>query len=483
MSFELEHTDISPESRVDRFGVVLAREMFNRNAIEKRAQELIENSEDIKNSEIENEIYNNAATGLFEKITAAGHLSHIEFEGDQEEIHEATIKRLLNGRLENTPDWENHRNFAEICEELTVYETFKKIKTGELPADTMIVTHSNLPDENVDEEEKIHVGYRTLNAKGMLRTYSFNQNENGEWVRILEQVSRSNSDDNSTRDWFNSHASAVPITSTGALSEQVIVSSKRLPNGVVSLVEELDGPDRLYGESEAELIENNRPDYSVLREVSAERENTLGVYINEINQYDTELKQKQEIGEISYAVRLNKFDKKINEINMRILLLAPQYTKDTYGKASVQNIEAASIAFYQGDHLLAQRELEQGHRVRNKKASVGCGGSGKADSDSDFDIDSKINPFEQAVEKASEDKEDWKWSKGVCQVKSCSSRPGQTEVGPCSVCKNCQKKFDAGEDPTKEADYTPSEGREKSGGLMVFLSNVTVEGKNLKKAA
>lgn len=50
-----------------------------------------------------------------------------------------------------------------------------------------------------------------------------------------------------------------------------------------------------------------------------------------------------------------------------------------------------------------------------------------------------------------ENKSDWKWKKGICQVKSCATRPGQTEVGPCSVCRHCQAEFDAGRDPTKGA--------------------------------
>lgn len=41
----------------------------------------------------------------------------------------------------------------------------------------------------------------------------------------------------------------------------------------------------------------------------------------------------------------------------------------------------------------------------------------------------------------------WTWKQGVCRVKNCPS-PQPTEVGPCSVCRNCQRKFDRGEDPT-----------------------------------
>lgn len=43
----------------------------------------------------------------------------------------------------------------------------------------------------------------------------------------------------------------------------------------------------------------------------------------------------------------------------------------------------------------------------------------------------------------------WTWKPGVCRVEACSTRPGSTLVGPCSVCKDCQHAFDRGEDPTK----------------------------------
>lgn len=53
------------------------------------------------------------------------------------------------------------------------------------------------------------------------------------------------------------------------------------------------------------------------------------------------------------------------------------------------------------------------------------------------------------AESSSEDKSSWKWKKGVCVVKKCATRPGQTDVGPCSICRHCQAEFDAGRDPTK----------------------------------
>ncbi len=48
-----------------------------------------------------------------------------------------------------------------------------------------------------------------------------------------------------------------------------------------------------------------------------------------------------------------------------------------------------------------------------------------------------------------ENKKGWRWKRGVCRVDNCPTRPGQTEVGPCEVCRCCQRWFDKGRDPTK----------------------------------
>ena len=55
----------------------------------------------------------------------------------------------------------------------------------------------------------------------------------------------------------------------------------------------------------------------------------------------------------------------------------------------------------------------------------------------------------QSAAGSGEDRSKWKWRKGTCRVETCASRPGKTSVGPCDVCKRCQRVFDKGGDPTK----------------------------------
>ncbi len=472
MSFEIEQTLLSPEQRLTEGNVLLGRELHDREYIEQVAMQLIENRDTIIELPVENELAQNAVTGLFERLTAAGHLSHIEFTGDQEEIHLATLQRLLNAYDESSPEWELRRRFQEICEELTVYRTYTLIESGELPADTFVMTVSDIPDENISDTEKHQNGYRALNAKGMLRSYHFHREDDGMWTRILEQVSRSNSNDLSTRRWYSENAGAVPISSTGGLSEQILVTRDRMPDGIVTMTRELDeifGVDRLYGETGAEKSANNRADYNSLRQDSALREEMLTKFSSMLEVTDAELKQKQIKGEITYQQRLFYFDQEIkNHLIPRILFNAPQFAKDAYGREAGEIAERASVLFQQGQVYQARDMMMIAFVQRDERAGTGCGGLGaKQTSDNPMDI---VDAMTKAVEGAVEDRKDWKWSKGICQVESCKTRPGKTEVGPCSVCRNCQKVFDSGGDPTKYKTEASVQKNQQPATLIIKLA-------------
>lgn len=42
----------------------------------------------------------------------------------------------------------------------------------------------------------------------------------------------------------------------------------------------------------------------------------------------------------------------------------------------------------------------------------------------------------------------WIWKKGYCRTDNCPTRPKQTIVGPCDVCRDCQGIYDTGSNPT-----------------------------------
>ena len=460
MSPEFMNSIATPEQRLAAGDVVLAREFMNKDLIEQEALRLIQNHElQIVQGPIVNERQDNAITGLFERITAAGDLSEVSFEGDQQAVHLATRQRILNSLTLDMPQWDRKRCFYELCEELTVTKVFELIKTGALPADTKVMTHSDFPDDDATLEEKHGRGYRTLNNKGMLRSYHFEKDQNGEWKRVLEQLSRSDSNDGSTREWFNQNANAVPLHSTGALAEQVLVTSKRLPDGVITLAAELDGifgTQRLYGETYTNYDDTHRPAYTEIRESSRIWRSQFKQYTDELTTYEDSLYHLRVDKKITYDRHLRLFHQKIDTIIQRILLLAPQFAEDTYGAAAAPFIHSASLAFAAGHYQQAADLLGSAESRKDEKASISCGGRG-AEKDP---LSPNQSPSE-AVDTAITDKKYWKWKQGVCVVKSCPTRPGKTTVGPCSVCTSCQYKFDAGKDPTnekpKKVEKKPSE--------------------------
>ena len=81
--------------------------------------------------------------------------------------------------------------------------------------------------------------------------------------------------------------------------------------------------------------------------------------------------------------------------------------------------------------------------VQEGKVMIGCGGAIAIDSDK------PEQAFNNIFGGGEKNNEAWSWKNGVCRVEKCPSRPKTTMVGPCSVCKRCQRLFDDGVDPTK----------------------------------
>ena len=81
--------------------------------------------------------------------------------------------------------------------------------------------------------------------------------------------------------------------------------------------------------------------------------------------------------------------------------------------------------------------------AKNNRTYGGCTVSitlgKKKDDGSDFNPLDVFGGHEEG-----EEEDDWSWTTGVCRVTACPTRPNQTMIGPCSVCKKCQSKFDTG---------------------------------------
>ncbi len=460
--FDTRHLELSPEARLDQNLAVLSREFVDRDFVELQAWDLIARHEVYEWEHLPSEDYNNAVTSLFEELRAAGDLSELDFKGDQAEIHAATIARLLNGYHTPTPEWEKSRRFAEICEELTIFQIYCMIDRGEIPKDTKCVVVSDFPDDAENIEEAHSIGYRGRNRKGMVRVYLFNQDENGVWTRHIEQLSRSNADtSNSTRDWFNKNATAVPLNSTGALSEQFLMSAERLPDGVVSMMEELDSSGdetTLYGESFAEAATRGRPGYNRVRVTSLVDRQKEHKFIRELEDEEARLTSLLQSGEISYDKKLFLFHKKQNEIVERITLQAPQkYAYDARGAKTVEYYMMANQAAAVGDMYAFNMHIQFARGARDKLAGGSCGSSGADQKDSGPEIPGDIKNLYEKFESDAESRSEssWDWKDGYCRVEQCDNKGKKTEVGPCDVCKDCQKKFDRDNNWAEKISATP----------------------------
>jgi hypothetical protein len=251
------------------------------------AWQLIDQRERVSKADTpEREYRDNARTALMEALTASGHLSVVEIEGTLEEINTQILRRLLNGWDESLPHYELSRRFAEICNELFIQKTHRAIVKGSLPPDTEVLEVSDHPEPLLGAQ----LGYRDANRKGMVRSTGLRNNGNGQYTRVIEQVSRSNSHDGSTRSFFAS--CGVPLrqdipVDLAALERPTIYTRRDYVDGVVDVQRSLDwhasqraGEYVLYGDT-GERIDRH-PAYENLRYESVGREKQIEFYTGKL---------------------------------------------------------------------------------------------------------------------------------------------------------------------------------------------------------
>jgi hypothetical protein len=474
----LEHNIFSNHERLHTAGIEVVLDDFHQ-----KASELLSDFEAIGNGnlDIKKPIYNesitNARTVLFEKLTASGHLSVVEFAGDQQYIHEATMLRLLRGMDRRLPAQEYNRRFLEICEELKIENMRKRILSGELPEDTKILTFSNCI-QDTSEKMAYALGYRVLNRKGMIRTVGFSKKGKG-YTRVLEQLSVSNSDDGTVENWLtennvNTCERSFANRSELVLGQQLYINNRLFDDGVISVARSLDqyrhktsGIAHIYGAPTDHAELQGRVDYSQLREQSRAKEERASVFIDELESYGSDLELKKQIGEISqYEVQV-RYNKKLDDIIRRICMIesdsasARGYVVDAYGYAALApmtKMRTANIKKDKQDYTTFAREFDQ---VKDSRLGVACGGpKNEIEHQADF-------------EKSQTDKESWKTTMGKCVIPNCPTNPDPTEVGPCGVCMNfCQPIFDGGGSPYWKSS-SQAESNQPSGMSLLLGIEIT----------
>ena len=426
------------ESISEEFRPRLAAELFDKPALEETARRLIQGREVIEHDQWEREPEINARTAIFEELTAKGHLSKVEFDEPPELTNERALRRLVNGWSDNLPDWEMNRRFHEIVEELTIHEVWQKIQDAELPADTIVVTISDFP-EMCDDNLAPRIGYRALNKKGMVRVTDF---ENG--ARTVEQVSRSQSNDGSSERFFGNQGFVVGSGSERVLSNQLIATKRHFVDGVVDVQRALDslaGPNVIYGERDNR--DRMLPAYEELRQESADREDQARGFIKKLADYEAEINLDYKSGKISYQQKSGAINARREELINEIILVRPSYAKDARGDVAAGHFEQASLAMAAGNDEAGAAHLEKAIATSDPSAGVVCGGSGESMQTNE----SNQARAERLHKEAKNERKNWKWSRGLCVVKECPTRPARTDVGPCSVCRKCQGIFDEGKNP------------------------------------
>ncbi len=405
-------------------------------------------------SEMAPENFDNARTSLFEGLTASGHLSTIELTGDQAITNGQVLRRLLNGWSEKLPAWEKQRRFLEIREELIAQQLSWDILAGLMPEDTMIVTLSDFPEAATTAELAWRHGYRYGNKKGMVRVMHFERQPNGSMKRVIEQISRSHSNDGSSARLVGRFGAAIN-SSADALGAQMLANRQVFYDGAVTVQMTLDSFRGVhYGN---ETSNPHHPDYEHLRRVSKEREAQAEIYYPRLAQLEAHLNEKMHSSEITYNQKLAIYNQERERIIDEICLLNPDYAVDARGKLAAKYYRKASLAMAAGNHEQGKAYLQQGKHASDPYASPACGGAGEVSGTGAYS-----DEISGIYDSAKENRKDWKWKRGRCVVKTCATRPSETEVGPCNVCRHCQAKFDKGEDPTKTI-AAPSKLREDKG--------------------
>ncbi len=415
--------------------------LINRQLIEAEAWQLLEGRDTQLQPVPVQENLDNARTALMEALTASGHLSRVEISGSLEEINSQVLNRLLNGWDSNLPAHEQKRRFAELCNELFIQVVLKAVAEGHLPADTEILEISDYPEALIGTS----IGYRHANKKGMVRSTGLMFHPDGSYTRVIEQTSRSNGTWHSTFGFFDACniQTTNKATDLAALEKPVIYSASNLVDKVVDVMRLLDehtGQGVKYGDS-GERAANSIP-YEDLRQESARREAEIATYYEDLAKLEIQLDSWLSEGLITQKEKTDLYNGEVVRILNAVCTLAPEYAADTFGSNSAP-------VFHKAAELTAMGRVQEAAVLLNSsqylmEKVVFCGATIEIEDAKKIGLE--VNSFGSLVEKG---KNSWKWKDGVCVVKACPSRPTKTKVGPCSVCKSCQAKFDAGQDPTK----------------------------------
>lgn len=406
--------------------------------IQRQAKDLIASWEPALAPEIlRPERRDNARTALFEALTANGHLSQVEIHGGSvDEIHDQVLARLLNGYSHDLPTHEKWRRFYEICEELYIHETHQKVIKGELPPTTSVGIVTDFPEMMQAAEQQ---GYRSENKKGFVRSSHLVQHDDGTFTRVIESVSRSNSGPDSTfrlLEDFGKEPDTSIQPDLAALKTPFSYDLADMHDGVVELQRRLDvysGVNIRYGE----VAQNDQIPYVRLREESKLREEQVECYVDRLADFEQRLDFLLAEGKITQEERDGQYKHEVRQILRAICTFRPQYAEGCFGKEAAQNYVRAADFEVIGDERQRDFWLARAHQL--EKEVLFCGV--KIETDKAKQLGVELSDTSDLI---SQGKESWKWTEGKCRMQQCPNKNRTVKVGPCNICRDCQKLFDSG---------------------------------------
>lgn len=404
--------------------IVAADEAIPRAQVEAQAHQLVEAFTPVEKQLRPNEAEDNARTALFEALTASGHLSTVELPGDIDDVHRQVVTRLLNGYYRpNIESHERDRVFQEICEELTIQQTFEAMLRGDMPGNTKITTISDFAHP-LGSKAAEH-GYRPDNQKGMIRETSLIWRD-GRPVRIIRQISRSNTYAPTTL--LNLEQAGVKLPMRSGESDVRLLGSQLLSvqKGALEVVELLDriqgGVNVRYGD----IITEETPDYDQVERLSAAREAEVEPHVQELAKCEKQLSERVKRGEITEAESLQHYVDKTRDIVRAVCVKFPGYVKDALGADVVATYHRAHELHEKGDYAGAAAAVTATEHL--EQAIIVCGASSKNNNEAQS-IEQEIAALLATLD----------WKHGRCRV--CLR---DTMVGSCTVCRSCQTADDAG---------------------------------------
>lgn len=296
----------------------------------------------------------------------------MELPGDPQTVHTQVIERLLNGYFRDAiAQHERDRVFQEICEELTIHRTFEAMKRGDMPGSMIVTTISDFAHP-LGEAAEDH-GYRAENKKGMVRSTSLAW-RNGTYVRVIRQLSRSNTYAPETLQQLQQIGIRLPERIGHSDVQLLGIQLLSVKEGAIEVTKKLDRQQGVFVRF-GEIARTDTPDYDEVERLSAARESQVGRHVHELADYEKSLDSLVEKGMISKTESLQRYVNKTRDIVRTICVQYPGYTKDALGEAVVASYEEAHALYETGDYIGAAGAIARTASLESEIAV--CGGSSK----------------------------------------------------------------------------------------------------------